>query len=245
MTVRSASLQRPAQTYTGNAYVYILASRLNPELSKIGKGNPTARCESWNRSSVHGGPLHNALYVYAAFAFDSEEDALAFEGKAHDMYAAWNMNPNAVNGEQEFFAVIPAQSRATLDILHNMYVAQRAERAALRAEADAARAALEATEMMQEQRRRAALQELTIEYLRRRGDTEYLIERSIHFQVYDINYLRSKNKKDMPENEWYFVYFETVYENLVMCNFDVSRAKNNPLWFKHDAVLRATALQQA
>ena len=149
MTVRSASLQRPAQTYTGNAYVYILASRLNPELSKIGKGNPTARCESWNRSSVHGGPLHNALYVYAAFAFDSEEDALAFEGKAHDMYAAWNMNPNAVNGEQEFFAVIPAQARTTLQILHSMYVSQRDTRAAL-----------EATEMMQEQRREARIADL-------------------------------------------------------------------------------------
>jgi hypothetical protein len=132
---RSAGLSQPAANqYIGNAFVYVLASRIDPNLCKIGKGNPTTRCDHWNSNSPHGGMLNNNLSVFAAYEFDTEAEALEYESQAHAIYNFVNLNPNAAGGEQEFFAVPPQQATATLDILHGQY-AQAADTSRLIAEA--------------------------------------------------------------------------------------------------------------
>jgi hypothetical protein len=144
---RSAGLSQPvANQYIGNAFVYVLASRIDPNLCKIGKGNPTTRCDHWNNNSPHGGMLNNNLSVFAAYGFDTEADALEYESQAHAIYNFVNLNPNAAGGEQEFFAVPPQQATATLDILHGQYAqaALAATAEALAAERDSLTAALAA-----------------------------------------------------------------------------------------------------
>lgn len=125
-TYRSAGLsQNRATQYTGNAFVYVLASRIDPNLCKIGKGNPAARCDHWNINSPHGGILNNNLSVFAAYSFETEAEALECESQAHAIYSFVNLNPNAAGGEQEFFGVPPQQAKATLNILYTKYVAQQ------------------------------------------------------------------------------------------------------------------------
>jgi hypothetical protein len=132
---RSTGLSQPtANQYVGNAFVYVLASRIDPNLCKIGKGNPTTRCNHWNINSPHGGVLNNNLSVFAAYEFATETEALEYESQAHAIYNFVNLNPNAAGGEQEFFAVPPQQVKATFDILHAQY-AQAANTARLVAEA--------------------------------------------------------------------------------------------------------------
>jgi hypothetical protein len=126
-TYRSAGLSQggPAQ-YIGNAFVYVLASRIDPNLCKIGKGNPAARCDHWNVNSPHGGILNNNLSVFAVYSFNTEAEALEYESQAHAIYSFVNLNPNAAGGEQEFFSVPPQQARAALDLLHEHYTERQA-----------------------------------------------------------------------------------------------------------------------
>jgi hypothetical protein len=112
--------------YVGNAFVYVLASRIDPNLCKIGKGNPAARCDYWNINSPHGGILNNNLSVFAVYSFNTEAEALEYESQAHAIYSFVNLNPNAAGGEQEFFSVPPQQARAALDLLHEHYIERRA-----------------------------------------------------------------------------------------------------------------------
>lgn len=118
--------QSVATQYVGNAFVYVLASRIDPNLCKIGKGNPAARCDHWNINSPHGGILNNNLSVFAVYSFNTEAEALEYESQAHAIYSFVNLNPNAAGGEQEFFSVPPQQARAALDLLHEHYIERRA-----------------------------------------------------------------------------------------------------------------------
>jgi hypothetical protein len=123
---RSVGLPLEISTnYEGNAYVYLLASRVDPNLCKIGKGNPILRCEYWNNISPHGGILKNNLSVFAAYSFDSDSKAYKCESQAQAIYNFVNLNPNVLGGEQEFFALPPNQAKATLDILYNFFYIQK------------------------------------------------------------------------------------------------------------------------
>lgn len=141
--IRAAQTLQPAQTYNGENWVYLLASRVNPTLCKIGSGNPAERCARWSAQEPGG------LYIFAAYEYPTRDAAYRAERLAQQAYAGWNRNPDPTQGDQEFFLITPAQAQRYFDAAHP--VALAAERTT-----DAAQAQQRATDAAQ-----AEIQRLT------------------------------------------------------------------------------------